>query len=164
MIESLSLSLCFNSDKPLNSDSPSIKLAIKKNSGSSSIKLGTISSIIFAGNKSDDFMTKSATSSFPNCLIFVRSIFAFMSKRQSRKAFLVLFIPTFLIFISEFSEIKHAPIKKAADEKSPGTSICPGVFKSLLSISTIPFEDEILASKVFIILSVWSLVGYCSCT
>ena len=84
-------------------------------------------------------------------LTFSIVIFAFISFKTCKNPILVGLMPTFSIHISASFEINAAPIRKAADEKSPGTktsfAFVGFVASRMISVSPLDFFTARSASR-----------------
>ena len=93
------------------------------------------------------FTRRSATGSPPSSLAFNNVILAPISWHTFKIPARVSLIPTLFIMISEFGVIRAATIKKAAEEISPGTSICCPCKVSGGVMVQVFLSDTILAPK-----------------
>ena len=136
---------------------PFAKQAIRAMTGSSSIRVGIMLPSTTVPWSSLVFTRRSATGSPPSSRVFNKVMSAPMSWHTFKIPARVSLMPTFLIVISESGVIKPATMKNAAEEMSPGTSICcPCNVSGGVMVQVFP-SDTISAPKERSILSVWSL-------
>ena len=126
---------------------PFAKHAIRAMTGSSSIRVGIISPSTIVPRRLLVFTRRSATGSPPSSLAFNNVISAPISWHTFKIPARVSLIPTLFIVISEFGVIRAATIKKAAEEISPGTSMCCPCKVSGGVMVQVFLSDTILAPK-----------------
>ncbi len=156
MADILSDSFTLNSPAPLIIVLPAAKAAATHITGNSSMAGRSSSPLTSVPVRLEVFTRMSATGS-PEMFLTLRvsttpPIFSSIFKTPVR----VGFTPTSLIISSESSVIMAPTMRKAAEDRSPGTVISVPINSPVFFIDTVLFSTAIPAPKSSSILSVWS--------